>query len=105
MTEWMVGSYIVMNITPRVPHDRSLMTIGHKCNSRKVLGFIATEGAGSTDPGNTCLYSFPENDSNVYIHPVVHPHFLGRYFNACNTIENQNRMQKSDIDLENYWGT
>ena len=46
------GSYIFMKITPRVTGYRPILNIGYKYNSRKALGFIATEGAGSTEPGN-----------------------------------------------------
>ena len=42
------GSYIVTKSTPRFPGGRPLMEIGYTYNSRKVLGFIATEGDGST---------------------------------------------------------
>ena len=40
------------------------MDIGNKYSYRKDLGFIATEGAGSTYPGDPYLYRFPENYSN-----------------------------------------
>ena len=30
---------------------------------------------------------------------------LGRYFNACNEIDNHNRTRQSDISLEKYWVT
>ena len=30
---------------------------------------------------------------------------IGRYFNACNSIENYNRMQLSDLVLDKYWVT
>ena len=43
--------------------------------------------------------------SNVSVRPVVCPNFIGRYFYACNTIENQNRMQKYGPELEKYWFT
>ena len=39
---WPGGSYLVMKIIPRVPGGRTLLSIGYKYNSRKVLGFIAT---------------------------------------------------------------
>ena len=44
MKEWPGGSYLVIKITPKVPGGRPLMAIGYKCNSRKVLGYIATKG-------------------------------------------------------------
>ena len=71
----------------------------------KFLGFIATEGSVSTEPVDTCLSCLTEIYSNVSVCPVVHTHLLGSYFNACNVIENKNRMQKYDIPLEKYWIT
>ena len=40
--------------------------------------------------------------SNVSVSPIVCPHLIGRYFNACNEIYNQNRMRKSDLAIEKY---
>ena len=45
MKDWPGGSYLVLKITPRFPDESPLLAIGYKYNSRKVLGFIATEGA------------------------------------------------------------
>ena len=73
-----------MKSTPRVPGGRIILAIGYKYNYRKVLVFIATEGAGSTDPGDIYLSLFPDIYSNVSVRPVVRPHFLGRYLYACN---------------------
>ena len=101
----MGGSYLVMKSTPRVPGGRPLLAIGYKYNYRKVLGFIATEGAGSTLPGDPYLSCFSGIYSNVSVRPVIRPHLLGMYFNACNAIYNQNRMRKSDLVLEIYWVT
>ena len=81
------------------------MPVGQNYNSRKVLGFIATEGTGSTEPGDPDLSCFPDIYSNVYVLPVVCPHLLGRYFNACNAIDNHNRMRQYDVSLEKYWVT
>ena len=94
-----------MKSTPRFPGERPLLAIGYKYNSRKVLGFIATEGAGITEPGDPYLSCFPDIYSNVSVCPVVRPHLLGRCFNACNSIDNHNRMRQSDILLEKYWVT
>ena len=74
-------------------------TPGHwvKYNYMKVLGFIATKGAGSTEPGDPYISCFHDIYSNVSVRPVVRPHLLGRYFNACNAIYNNSRMWQSDI--------
>ena len=50
--DWTGGSYLVMKSNPIFPDERPLLAIWYKYNSRKVLGFIATEGAGSTEPGD-----------------------------------------------------
>ena len=87
MKDWPGGSYLVMRITPRFTGGRPLLAIGYKYNSRKVLGFISTEGSGSTEPGDPYLSRLPDIYSNISAHPVVFPHLLGWYLNACNAID------------------
>ena len=102
---WPGGSYFVMKITPRFSGERPLLAIGYNYNYRKVLGFVATEGAGSTEPGDPYLSLFPDIYSNVSVHTVVRPHLIGRYFNACNAIDNHNIVLQSDLALDKYWVT
>ena len=78
MKDWPGGSYFVLKSTPRFPGEIPLLAIGYKYNSRKVLGFIATEGAGSTEPGDPYLSRSPDIYLNVSVRPVVSPHLLGR---------------------------
>ena len=59
MKYWPGGSYLVMKSTPRFPCGRPLLVIGYKYNSTMVLGFIATEGDVSTEPGDPYLSRFP----------------------------------------------
>ena len=99
------GSYLVMKSARIVPCGRPLIDIGYKYNYRKVLRFIATEGCGSTEPGNPCLSCFTDIYSNVSVHPIVRPCLLGRYFNTCHAIDNHNRMRQSNLVLEKYWVT
>ena len=94
-----------MKSTPIVPGGITLMAIGYGYNSMKVLGFIATEAAGSTEPGDPYLSSFPEIYYNVSVLLVFLTHLIGRNFNACNAIENHNRMRHSDLVLDKYWVT
>ena len=49
------------------------------------------------------VYRFPDIYSNVFVCPVFHTHLLGRYSNACNATDNHNRMQQSNIAVDNYW--
>ena len=81
-----------MKINPRVPGDIPLMAIGYKCNSWVLLAYISTEGSGITDTGGPYLSRFSDNYYSVSICPVFSPCLLGRYLNACVTIENDNRM-------------
>ena len=53
-------SYFFMNTTPRVPGGITLLDIGYKYNYRKVLGFIANEGDGSSELGDPYLSCFPD---------------------------------------------
>ena len=71
MKDWLGGSYLVLKSTPRFPSEIPLLAIEYKYNSRKVLGFIATGGAGSTEPGDPYLSRFPDIYSNVSVRPVV----------------------------------
>ena len=99
------GLYLVLKSTTIVPGDRTLMAIRYKYNSRKVLGFIATKGAGSNAPGNPYLSRFPDIYPNVSVCPVVHPNLLGRYSNAYNAIDSRNRILPYDLSLDEYWVT
>ena len=81
------------------------MCIGYKYNSKKVLGFIADEGSGSTEPGNTYLSCCPDIYSDVFFRPIVRPCLLGSHVNTCNAIYNHNRMRKSDLAIDKYWVT
>ena len=69
--DWSGEPYLVMKSTSRVLVGRPIMTIGYKYNSRKVLGFIATEGGGSTEPSDPYLSCFPDCFCNVDVLPIV----------------------------------
>ena len=88
-----------MKSNPIVPRKKPLLAIGYKHNYRRVLWFIATDGAGSTEPGDTYLSCFPDIYYNVSVWPDVWTHFLVRYLNSCNAIDNNNRRWKSDLAL------
>ena len=71
----------------------------------KVLCFIATKGSGTIESGDHYLSCFSDIYSNVSVRLVVHTHFIGSRFNACNEIYNHNSIRKSDLVLEKYWVT
>ena len=56
-----------MKSTPRVTVGISIMDIGYQYNSRNILGFIATEGSGITEPCDTYLSCFPDIYSNFSV--------------------------------------
>ena len=60
------------------------------------------EGGIITVPGVPYLYHYPDNYSNVSIHPILCPQFIGRYFSAYNTIDNHNSMRQPDLVLDKY---
>ena len=62
-----IGSYLVMKSTPGVPGGIPLMDIIYKYNSRKFLGFIATEGDGNTETGDPYVSCFTEIYSYVSV--------------------------------------
>ena len=88
MKDLTVGSDLVTKSTPRVPGGIPLIAIVCKYNFRKVLCFIDTKGAGSTEPGDPYLSCFTEIYYNVIVCPVVRTHLIGRYLYACNLIDN-----------------
>ena len=61
------GQYIVIKRTSSVTGVRPLLAIGYKYNYSEVLLFIATEGAVSTEPGDTYLSCFPDIYFNVSV--------------------------------------
>ena len=81
------------------------MAIVYRCISQKVLGFIATEGGRSNDPGVPYLSIYLENYSNVSICPVLCPCAIVSYFSYSDAIDNRNRIRQYDIALEKYWVT
>ena len=91
-----------MKSTPIVTFDIPLMAIKHMWGSQKILGFIDTEGGICNEPGILYLSRHIENHYNVSILPVLHIHTIVRYFSACNTIYNHNRIIQSNLAIEKY---
>ena len=56
-----------------VPGGRPLIAIGYKYNAQKVLYFIVTDNAGSTNTGTTYLSKYPDQFTNVSIRPIARP--------------------------------
>ena len=61
-----------------VPGDRPLIAIGYKYNAQKVLSFIVTDNAGSTETRIPYLSKYPDQVTNVAIRPVARPLFMSK---------------------------
>ena len=59
-------------------------------------------GGGSNKPVDPYLSRFPDIYYNMYVHPVVNPHFPDRYLNAFNESDNHNRIWQYDLALDKY---
>ena len=78
--DWPGGSYFVLRSNHMVPRDRPLIAIGYKYNARKVLSFIVTDNAGSTNTGIPYLSKYPDQFTNVAIRPVARPLVMSKTF-------------------------
>ena len=63
-----------------VTRDMPLIAIGYKYNARKVLSFIVTDNAGSAKTGIPYLSKYPDQFTNVAIHPVACPLVMSIFF-------------------------
>ena len=70
----------MLSIKPTLPEERLLLAIRYKYNYRKVLSFFATAGAGSTTLGIPYLSKYPDQFSNVSIHPVAIPLLISKFW-------------------------
>ena len=82
-----------------------LVAIGYKYNSKKVLHFITTLGAGSTKKG--VPYNMKYNDvyGNVCHRNVARPAILSTYFKYSNRMDVNNQMRQHNLALEECWVT
>ena len=74
----------------------------HKYNSRKVLSFVATEGAGRNTLGVTYLSKYPDQFSNVSIRLVDCPPLMFKFYCLVNEVESHNKSQQLDIVLVKF---
>ena len=82
-----------------VPGDRSLITIGCKYNTRKVISFIFTSDAGTTTSGIPYLSNYHGPFYNVSICPVASPVVMYKFFGYVNDVESHNRSRQSNFSL------
>ena len=83
-----------------VPGGRSLIAIYYKYNTRKVLYFIVTDNAGSTQAGLHYLYRYPDQFYNVAIYPFACLFFMYKFFGSVNKVDNKSR--RYDLALKKF---
>ena len=82
-----------------------LIAIGYKYNSKKVLTFVTTRGAGSTKDGEPYIAQFPDKYGNVCQRHVACPKILSHYFQHSNCVDLHNQARQFDLALEKKWVT
>ena len=85
MSNWPGGSHMVMErVGSSRPDDTlpPLFVLGYKYNSRKVISFICTKEAGSTELGEPYVARFLNGCNNVEHREVDRPKVASTYFNV-----------------------
>ena len=82
-----------------------LVCIGYKYNKKKVLIFLCTRGAGSTEEGVPYEAKFPDKFGNVCVRQVARPQILSTYFKYSNAVDLHNQARQYDLALEKKWIT
>ena len=67
---------------------------------RKVLCFIATEGAGHTGPGTPYEAKWLDENGRMASRKIARPHMLAEYFKHSNQIDKHNHARQSQLALE-----
>ena len=99
------GYYLMLRSNKMVPGRRPLVDIGYKYNVHKVHSFIDKDNIGSTQEELYYLYKYPEQFSNVSIHPVAHPLVMYKFFGSVNEVDSHNKSRHSYLALEKLWVT
>ena len=81
-----------------VPHA----CVSYKYNLKKVLVFLLTKGAGSTQPGEPYLAKFPDKFGNVCTREVAWPEIISNYSNKSNMVDLHNQAQQAELALKKW---
>ena len=80
--------------------DVPLVCVGYKYNLKKVLVFLSTKGARSTQPGEHYLAKFPYKFGDVCTREVVRPDIISNYFNKSNMVDLHNQARQAKLALK-----
>eukprot|EP00978_Attheya_sp_CCMP212_P038794 scaffold195902_cov98-Attheya_sp.AAC.1 len=103
MKTWPGGTWLVLEGKGRENVD--LLAIGYKYNSRKVLCFIATKGAGHTEPGEPYEARWTDKHRNTHCRLIARPSVISGYFIRSNCIDKHNHTRQGELKLEKKWVT
>ena len=79
--------------------------MGYKYNTKKVIAFVVTKGAGSTVPGRPYEARFPDVYGNVHARNVPRPKVLNTYFDNYGAFDAHNQARQGILALEECWVT
>lgn len=82
-----------------------LVSYGYKYNTKKVLVFVTTLGAGSLVPGRPYQAKFNDIYHNVCYRDVARPQVLCMYFKHINVVDVHNQIRQHILALEEAWVT
>ena len=85
--------------------DVPLVCIGYKFNLKKVLVFLSTKGAGSTQPGGRYLAKFPDKFGNLCTREVARPDIISNHFNKSNMVDLHDQVRQAELVLEKMGNT
>jgi hypothetical protein len=67
--------------------------------------FVATKGAGHTEPGTPYEAKWKDDKGNTCCRNVPRPKIISKYFLQSNKIDMFNQSRQSDLKLEKHWIT
>eukprot|EP00873_Tetraselmis_striata_P028533 jgi/Tetstr1/448797/TSEL_036031.t1 len=82
-----------------------LMAIGYKYNRRRVLFFLATEGAGGVHDGEPYVQRWADDLNNITTRHIPRPDVVSQYFARSPRVDNHNQSRQHDLMLEELWLT
>ena len=103
MKDWTSGTHIIMQGVSS--NNNSLLAIGYKYNTKKVLSFVATKNGGSSLVGEPYRARFIGDDNNIQFRSVDRPQIISAYFKASNCVDKHNHARQAELKLEKHWVT
>ena len=97
MKDWPPGTHLVLETTIK---DKRYYALGYKYNMKKVLCFIATEGAGHTGDGDPYEAKWLDANGRMASRTITRPHMLSEYFKYSNQIDKHNHARQSQLAIE-----